>query len=211
MGITNGSTDMTMDYDRIEDWNMIIYGEVNRKLPIFAVKFIEDLIKHYQPIFDRYNDYDLDEYWYLSININTDENKMTFNSACKVEKTESFDFKYNINEFSEKGVTYVNELTDNGEDIIDMRFYGRWDDGGVTRLFVNGRITEFEMDKENLLWEIVNEIMIKVNGRYWNSETGSSGNIRLWDGDIIVDGVNYYEDLEDTELNLVVTPDNVER
>jgi hypothetical protein len=128
-----------------------------------------------------------------------------------VEKTESFDFKYNINEFSEKGVTYVNELTDNGEDIIDMRFYGRWDDGGVTRLFVNGRITEFEMDKENLLWEIVNEIMIKVNGRYWNSETGSSGNIRLWDGDIIVDGVNYYEDLEDTELNLVVTPDNVER
>jgi hypothetical protein len=53
--------------------------------------------------------------------------------------------------------------------------------------------------------------MIKINGRYWNSETGSSGDIRLWDGDIILDAVNYYEEIEETELNLVVTPDNVER
>lgn len=211
MGITNGSTDMTIEYDLIGDWNETIYGEVNRKLPIFAVKFIKDLIKHYQPIFDRYNDYDIDEYWYLSIYINTDENKMTFNSSCKVEKTESIDLKFNIDELSERGSMYVNELTDNGEDIIDMRFYGRWDDGEVTRLFVNGKRTGFDRDKEDLLWEIVNEIMVKINGRHWNSETGSSGDIRLWDGDIIVDGVNYYEEIEETELNLVVTPDNVEK
>ena len=211
MGITNGSTDMTIDHDHIEDWNMIIYGEVNRKLPIFAVKFIKDLIKHYQPIFDRYNDYEIDEYWYLSIYINTDENKMTFNSSCKVEKTESIDLKFNIDELSERGAMYVNELTDNGEDIIDMRFYGRWDDGEVTRFFVNGKRTGFDSDKEEFCWEIINEIMIKINGRQWNSETGSSGGIRLWDGDIILDAVNYYEEIEETELNLVVTPDNVER
>ena len=96
MGVSLGEINMTLDRNNIEDWDeSILYGvkgqRQTRKLPNFLVKVIKDLLDEYEYKFNRYNNYDIDEYWYLTILINTEVKEINFQSSCKQEKENDFD------------------------------------------------------------------------------------------------------------------------
>ena len=71
----NVFTHLTLDRDYIEEWGESF--QVNDKYIKPAgsiIKIIEELIKLYYYDFTRYNDYSVDEYWYLEIHIFPFEN-----------------------------------------------------------------------------------------------------------------------------------------
>ena len=104
MGVRLGEINMTLDRNNIEDWNeSILYGvkgqRQTRKLPNFLVKVIKDLLDEYEYKFNRYNNYDIDEYWYLTILINTEVKEINFQSSCKQEKENDFEKKSFVPKF----------------------------------------------------------------------------------------------------------------
>ena len=211
MGVRLGEIYMTLERNNIEDWDESIFYDVkdrrqSRKLPNFLVKVIEDLLDEYENEFYRYNNYDIDDYWYLTILINTEVKEINFRSSCKEEKVDDFEREYILNDLKEDTRNIVNEITNNNENIVDIEFYGRWDDGQITNVYVNNK--KHESYDEDKYWTVINELMILHRGRYWNESVGSRGEIRLWGDDILMNGYDYSEDYEPTKLNLIVTPNN---
>ena len=211
MGVHLGEINMTLDRNRIEDWDESILYDVKgqkqkRKLPNFLVKVIEDLLEEYEYKFNRYNNYDIDEYWYLTILINTELKEINFQSSCKQEKENEFEREYILNDLKEDTRNIINILTNNNENIVDIEYYGRWDDGGITKVYVNNNKYEFD-DDENY-WTVVNELMILREGKYWNENVGSKGEVRLWGDDILMSGFDYTEEYEPTNLNLTIKPED---
>lgn len=211
MGVRLGEIYMTLERNNIEDWDESIFYDVkdrrqSRKLPNFLVKVIEDLLDEYEDEFYRYNNYDIDDYWYLTILINTELKEINFRSSCKDEKVDDFEREYILNDLKEDTRNIVNEITNNNENIVDIEFYGRWDDGQITNVYVNNN--KHESYDEDKYWTVINELMILHRGRYWNESVGSQGEIRLWGDDILMNGYDYSEDYEPTKLNLIVTPNN---
>jgi len=211
MGVRLGEIYMTLERNNIEDWDESIFYDVkdriqSRKLPNFLVKVIEDLLDEYENEFYRYNNYDIDDYWYLTILINTELKEINFRSSCKDEKVDDFEREYILNDLKEDTRNIVNEITNNNENIVDIEFYGRWDDGQITNVYVNNK--KHESYDEDKYWTVINELMILHRGRYWNESVGSQGEIRLWGDDILMNGYDYSEDYEPTKLNLIVTPNN---
>jgi hypothetical protein len=211
MGVRLGEIYMTLERNNIEDWDESIFYDIkdrrqSRKLPNFLVKVIEDLLDEYEHEFYRYNNYDIDDYWYLTIFINTEVKEINFRSSCKEEKVDDFEREYILNDLKEDTRNIVNEITNNNENIVDIEFYGRWDDGQITKVYVNNKKHD-SYDDENY-WTVVNELMTLRQGRFWNEGVGSKGEVRLWGDDILMNGYDYSEDYEPTKLNLIVTPNN---
>lgn len=211
MGVCLGEIYMALDKNNIEDWDeSILYGvkgqRQTRKLPNFLVKVIKDLLDEYEYKFNRYNNYDIDEYWYLTILINTEVKEINFQSSCKQEKENDFEREYILNDLKEDTRNIINVLTNNNENIVDMEFYGRWDDGGITKVYVNNNKYKFDDDK--IYWTVVNELMILREGKYWNERAGSKGEVRLWGNDILINGFDYTEEYEPTNLNLTIKPED---
>lgn len=211
MGVRLGEIYITLDRNRIEDWDeSILYGvkgqRQTRKLPNFLVKVIEDLLDEYEDKFNRYNNYDIDEYWYLTILINTEVKEINFQSSCKQEKENDFEREYILNDLKKDTRNIINVLTNNNENIVDIEFYGRWDDGEITKVYVNNNKYKFDDDKN--YWTVVNELMILREGKYWNEGTGSKGEVRLWGNDILINGFDYTEEYEPTNLNLTIKPED---
>ena len=90
-----------------------------------------------------------------------------------------------------------------------IEFDGRWDDGRVNNIWIDGRAVSKEDFPRVDFWKIVNPIMKWETTTYWNSEHGYGGDITIWGDDVIGDIEEFYEEMESTKLNLVVTPDNV--
>lgn len=211
MGVRLGEIYITLDRNNIEDWDeSILYGvkgqRQTRKLPNFLVKVIEDLLDEYEDKFNRYNNYDIDEYWYLTILINTEVKEINFQSSCKQEKENDFEREYILNDLKKDTRNIINVLTNNNENIVDIEFYGRWDDGEITKVYVNNNKYKFDDDKN--YWTVVNELMILREGKYWNEGTGSKGEVRLWGNDILINGFDYTEEYEPTNLNLTIKPED---
>jgi|688.fasta_scaffold03070_40 hypothetical protein len=217
IGGTSADLEIIMDRSFIEDWNQTVYINYNNssrrnvKIPFLMVKTLKDLVKKYDDVFWDYNNYDNDEIWYLLITINYIEKKIIFRSQCKEETYNKFSHDFKKDDFSEIVQNYISELTNNASDIVDFEFFGRWDDGEIYNVNLNGKKnTEFFLGNDHAYWEICNAVMEKIISKYWNSEQGATGEIRLWGDDIFVRGKELLEEYQWTDLNLVVTPDNVE-
>jgi len=118
MGVRLGEIYMTLERNNIEDWDESIFYDVkdrrqSRKLPNFLVKVIEDLLDEYENEFYRYNNYDIDDYWYLTILINTELKEINFRSSCKEEKADDFEREYILNDLKEDTRNIINVLTNN--------------------------------------------------------------------------------------------------
>ena len=83
----NVFTHLTLDRNYIEDWgrDFQVNGKYIKSIGSIT-NIIEELVKLYEDEFYRYNDYSVDEYWYLEIHIHPFENRLIFTSECKVEK-----------------------------------------------------------------------------------------------------------------------------
>jgi hypothetical protein len=205
-------TNLTLDYDRIEDWNEKFdqVGDNARRIkpPKVIIDVIEELIKLYQRKFDYYNNYNVDEWWYLNMSIRPKQNTIIFTSECKYENETERNFEGVIDDYD-----IINQLKKIEEiygEFVKIRidFAARWDDGQIDYIWIDGQGVNKKQFGE-APWEIVDLIMKSQYGKWWEAEAGMSGSITIWGEDVIAEVVDYYQETDNTEMNIIITPDNV--
>lgn len=208
-------TDIIFDVNTLEEWDEKFYYNKNDgqraviKPPDVIISVFNDIIKTIRPEFNKYNYYEFSELWHLNIDIYPFENKMVFTSDCNVEKEKklkSVTYVEDIN-FTPKSKNYLNEIFDEGIiKKLEIEFYGRWDDGQVKSVLVNDINTRLDGEDEEKYWNIVNDVMIDLQGRWWNGENGVSGEIIIYSNDkVVIDCIEYYEEYENTDMNIEIT------
>jgi hypothetical protein len=204
-------THLTLDRDYIEDWGETFTINDKRVTPAGSItKIIEDLIKLYYDGFYRYNDYDVDEYWYLEIHIKPFENKLIFTSECKVEKKTRNKKQYDFKDLNQESKDFINKIYEENEGLtkFEIEFTGRWDDGEIDLVYFDNRRHYF--DDDDGFWGLVVDLMHKAEGGpYWNEGPGASGDLVVWDSVMFLDYIKFDEEYEDTGMRIEVTPDNV--
>jgi len=198
----------SMDLSYIEEQGNFDNGEKTIRPQELMVEIVEELIGLYSYDFHSYNNYNNDEYWYLDIIINPFENKIIFQSECNYEKSEDFDKELKLDSLDKHSQTFIEEVF-NEYDLhkLEMSFYGRWGDGEVIDIEFDNRINRVKSDEQ--FWVVTYNIMKIFEGKYWNEDTGITGDITIIGDDIYVEYKKLYTELDQTELNLVITPDNV--
>lgn len=209
-------TSILIDMSSIEDWDdkFDITNEQRQtkrmKLPPNLQRFIEELIKNHMDDFYEYLDLTWDDYWYLYINIYPFENRIVFTSSHKVEERESFNKIFNYGDLSQKNKETILQFYEDDEDLakIEYEFVGRWDDGQVYSLELDGILTRISNQMDENLWMIVNELMKTTTGNtYWNIEAGAEGDITIWGDTIFIKGVTKDQDYEPTDMKLEINLD----
>ena len=212
-------TSITMDMSSIEDWDdkFDITNEQRQtkrmKLPPNLQRFIEELIKNHTDDFYEYLDLTWDDYWYLYINIYPFENRIVFTSSHKVEERESFNKIFNYGDLSQKNKETILQFYEDDEDLakIEYEFFGRWDDGQIYSLELDGILTRISNQMDEDLWMIVNELMKTITGNnYWNTDAGAEGDITIWGDTIFIIGVTKDQDYESTEMEFEINLDTYE-
>jgi hypothetical protein len=204
-------THLSLDRDRIEDWGEKF--QVNNKYITPAgsiIKIIEELIELYYYDFIRYNDYSVDDYWYLEIHIRPFDNTLFFTSECKVEKERRNKKQYDFKDLKQENKDFINKIYEENEDLtkFEIQFTGRWDDGNINRVYFDNRRHNF--DDDDGFWGLVVDLMHKAEGGpYWNEGPGAEGDLVVWDSVMFLDYIKYEEEYEDTGMSIEVTPDNV--
>jgi hypothetical protein len=215
-GLKGHLVDTSVLFDRtyIEDWDGTFdvtneqRNTKRRSLPSHFEKFIEELIKNHMDDFYEYLDLTWDEYWYLYINIYPFENRIVFTSSCKIENRQSFNKIFSYRDLSKKNKETVLKFYEDDEDLakIDFEFFGRWDDGAVYNLELDGSLVKINNNED--LWMIVNELMIEITGnKYWSAEAGAEGDIRIWGDTIFIKGFTKDQDYESTDMELEINLD----
>jgi hypothetical protein len=208
----NVHTHITFDRSHIEDWDEKFQVNNKRIKPTGSIiKIIEELIELYYDDFLRYNDYSVDEYWYLEIHIKPFENKLIFTSECKVEKTTRNKKQYDFKDLRQENKDFINKVYEENEGLtkFEIEFTGRWDDGEIDSVYFDNRRHNFDDDDDGF-WGLVVDLMHKAEGGpYWNEGPGAEGDLVVWDSVMFLDYVKYEEEYEDTGMRIEVTPDNV--
>lgn len=206
----NVHTHITLDRSHIEDWDEKFQVNNKRIKPTGSIiKIIEELIELYDDEFYRYNDYDVDDYWYLEIHIKPFENKLIFTSECKVEKATRNKKRYDFKDLRQENKDFINKIYEENEGLtkFEIEFTGRWDDGEIDSVYFDGRRHDFDDDVE--FWGLVAELMNMAEGRWWYERNGTEGDLVVWDSVMFLDYTKYDEEYEDTGMRIEVTPDNV--
>jgi hypothetical protein len=206
----NVHTHLSLDREDIEDWDRKFYVNGKYITPAGSIiKIIEELIELYYDEFYRYNDYDIDTYWYLEIHIYPFENRLVFTSECKVEKATRNKKRYDFKDLTQENKNFVNKVYEENEGLtkFQIEFTGRWDDGEIHRVYFDNRRHNF--DDDDGFWGLVVDLMLTAEGRWWNEGPGAEGDLVVWDSVMFLDYVKYEEEYEDTGMNIEVTPDNV--
>jgi hypothetical protein len=200
----------SMEWTYIEERGRFQTGDKYIEPQELIVNVIEELIdlEPYKNQFNKYNNYDSDEYWYLEITIKPFENRIIFESECKYEKTENFDKELKLVDLNKTSQKFITEVMEESElHKIEMSFYGRWDDGEVYEIEFDNRRKHFTDDMP--FWLVVNNIVEIFEDTYWNDQEGIDGEITIIGDDVYIKYKKHYTELDLTELNLVITPDNV--
>lgn len=205
-------TSITFDRTYVEDWHRFDFtddkGHTKRRaLPSHFEKFLEELIENHMDDFYEYIDLDWDDNWYLYVNIYPFENKIVFTSQHKVEERELFNKIFNYGDLSDKNKATILEFYEEDEDLtkIEYEFVGRWDDGQIYGLELDGTLTRISNQMDEDLWMIVNELMKKITGNnYWNSDAGAEGHVTIWGDSIFIKGVTKDQDYESTDMEFEI-------
>lgn len=220
-GLKGHLVDTSIRFDRlyIEDWDdkFDITNEQRQtkrmKLPPNLQRFIEELIKNHMDDFYEYLDLTWDDYWYLYINIYPFQNRIVFTSSHKVEERESFNKIFNYGDLSQKNKETILQFYEDDEDLakIEYEFVGRWDDGQVYSLELDGILTRIDNQMDENLWMIVNELMKTITGNnYWNTDAGAEGHVTIWGDTIFFKGVTKDQDYDSTDMEFEINLDTYE-
>lgn len=214
-GLKGHLVDTSITFDRlyIEDWDdkFDVTNEQRQtkrmKLPPNLQRFIEELIKNHMDDFYEYLDLSWDDYWYLYINIYPFQNRIVFTSSHKVEERESFNKVFNYGDLSQKNKETILQFYEDDEDLakIEYEFVGRWDDGQVYSLELDGILTRIDNQMDENLWMIVNELMKTITGNnYWNTDAGAEGHVTIWGDSIFFKGVTKDQDYDSTDMEFEI-------
>lgn len=209
----NVETTILLDRSNIEDWDRRFRLSEGGQIPLTTSieNIIYELFEIYYDEIRGYLDFDIDEYWYLQINIYPKEKTLVFTASCKEETSNPFRIDYEYTSLDEERQGNIDFLYSEFPDTAKIEYegYGRWSDGDIYELYVDGRKVKITSDYDDVLWNIANYFMTEMDGRWWNQEAGADFSITIWGGDIFVRGNTFIQEYEDTGMKIKVTPDNV--
>jgi hypothetical protein len=203
--------EITLSYESIEDWdiNFVIDYKKKKKtldLPITLKNIIQELIVDNMDDFLSYVNLKYDDYWNLYVYIYPFENKIVFKSSCKERTENSYEYDLDITEIPPQGAKAIKSIYENNPDLtkFEFKFYGDWDDGNVYGVEFDGRDVKIDTETNNLLWEIVNTILVKKIEIHWNDGPGGKGNVDVWGDDVYVYVTMYEEEYALTNMNITI-------
>jgi len=208
-------TNILLDREYIEDWDGGKFRTSDGNYftpPESIIKIIEELIAIYYHEFKRYVNFEYDEYWYLYVTIEPKSKILIFNASSKEEISERFRREYEYQGLDEERRDIIDYLYSEFPDTAKINFegYGRWGDGEVYELHVDGKQKNINGDLEDKFWNLAYYFMSKINGSWWNDGPGGYFDITIWNDDIFVSGNFFEHEYQDTGMSIEVTPDNVE-
>jgi hypothetical protein len=206
------TTTILLDRAYIEDWDRKFRTPEGGVIQITdsIEKILEELIDLYWSEISYYLNFDIDEYWYLEIDIKPNEKTLIFSASCKEEKAKGYKKQYDFKDLNKKNKDFINNIYEENEDLskFEIQFTGRWDDGEINRVYFDGRKHNFDDDVG--YWELVGELMYKAEGTYyWNERNGAEGDLTVWGSVMFLDYTTYDEEYEDTGMRIEITIDNV--
>lgn len=225
-GIDRFNTYINFDYNSISDWNEIFedFRGNEVKPPSSIIQILEDLIDYKMKEFHKYNVYDWDEYWTLMVNIYPKENRINFQSECRIQNEEAYKFEYNLEsseEMSRSGdkttlpqhildeINKTLEIEIDDEDtLVTFYFDGSYDEIYVEDVRVDN--DRYEVRKHPWV-DLLDRIMRWAVDRWWNEGPGNSGTVKIVRNEsLVISGVFKNQDYEYTDMNINVTPDSFE-
>lgn len=226
LGVDRLNTYIDFEYNSINDWNETfedLRGD-EVKPPSSIIRIIEDLIVYKMKEFHKYNDYEWDEYWTLFINIYPKENRINFQSECRIQSEEAYKFEYNLEsseEMSRSGdeptlpqnildeINKTLEIEIDDEDtLVTFYFDGSYDEIYVEDVRVDN--DRYEVRKHPWV-DLLDRIMRFAVDRWWNEGPGNSGTVKIVRNEsLVINGVFKSQDYEMTDMNINVTPDSFE-
>lgn len=225
-GVDRFNTYIDFGYDSISDWNETFEDLRGNEIkpPNSIIQVMTDLINYKMKEFHKHNVYDWDEYWTLFINIYPKENRINFQSECKIQSEEAYKFEYNLEsseEMSKSGdeptlpqhildeINKTLEIEIDDEDtLVTFDFDGSYDELYVEDVRVDN--DRYEVRKHPWV-DLLNRIMRWVVDRWWNEGPGNSGTVKIVRNEsLVINGVFKSQDYEMTDMNINVTPDSFE-
>jgi hypothetical protein len=220
-------TYINFNYNEIENWDDVFEDEKSRRIePTKSIiQIFEDLIDFKMKTFHKYNNYDLDEYWTLVVNIYPKENRINFQSECKYGSENNYKYEFDLNSSEEMSRTgdkptlpqnildQVNTVVDyemfEEENELIFEFDAQYDEISVDSTFeIDG---DYQLKRTEPWVKLLDTIMRYRLDRWWNEGPGVYGTFKIIRNEkLIIDCMFRNEEFEYTLMNINLTPDNIE-
>jgi hypothetical protein len=207
-------TYINFDYNHMESWNLKFTTKEGKKieLPTKLQETFEDILKSYMQKFHRENDYDESEWWTLFVYVYPKQNRINFQSECEI-----------ITEYDSQKTFSLNrkntQLSPTTLDLVDTIFKEDLKDKDKFNFEFNGNYDQIDVDLDFYIFinddinyiELTDQLMTSILDRWWIDGPGSYGTIYVEkDKSIRMEFFTKSKDHEMTEMNINVTPDNIE-
>lgn len=207
-------TYINFDYNYMESWNGKFTTKEGKEitLPTKLQEIFEDIIKEYMQKFHRENNYDESEWWTLLVYVYPKQNRINFQSECEIVTEHDGQKTFSLNR---ENTSLPREIFN----ILDTIFENDLKDKDKFRFEFNGSYDEIDVDLDFYMFinddvyyiELTDQLMTIVDGKWWTEGPGAYGTIYVEKDKSI--RMEYYlksKDHEMTDMNINVTPDNIE-
>ena len=188
-------TYINFDYNYEENWDEKFTTKEGKEitLPTKLQEIFDDIVKEYMEKFHRENNYDESEYWTLLVYVYPKQNRINFQSECEVVSEYDGQQTFSLNRKNTQLSTTTLDLVGNYDQIdVQLDFYK----------FINDDINYIEL---------ADQLMTSILDRWWSDGPGGYGTIYVEkDKSIRMEYYTKSKDHEMTDMNINVTPDNVE-
>ena len=207
-------TYINFDYNYMESWNGKFTTKEGKEitLPTKLQEIFEDIIKEYMQKFHRENNYEESEWWTLLVYVYPKQNRINFQSECEIVSEHDGQKTFSLNR---ENTSLPRPIFD----ILDTIFENDLNDKNKFRFEFNGSYDEIDVDLDFYMFinddvyyiELTDQLMTIVDGKWWTEGPGAYGTIYVEKDKSI--RMEYYlksKDHEMTDMNINVTPDNIE-
>lgn len=207
-------TYINFDYNHMESWDLKFTTKEGKEieLPTKLQETFEDILKSYMQKFHRENDYDESEWWTLLVYVYPKQNRINFQSECEIVTESDGQQTFSLNRKNTQLSTTTLDLVDTifKEDLKDKDKFNFEFNGNYDQIDVNLDFYIFINDDINYI-ELTDQLMTNILDRWWTDGPGSYGTIYVEkDKSIRMEFFTKSKDHEMTEMNINVTPDNIE-
>lgn len=207
-------TYINFDYNYMESWDGKFTTKEGKEitLPTKLQEIFEDIVKEYMPKFHRENNYEESEWWTLLVYVYPKQNRINFQSECDIVSENDGQKTFSLNRENTSLPRPIFDTLDTifDEDLKDKDKFRFEFNGGYDEIDVDLDFYMFINDDVNYI-ELVDQLMTIVDGRWWTEGPGAYGTIYVEKDKSI--RMEYYlksKNCEMTDMNINVTPDNIE-
>lgn len=176
-------------------------GSSKRVNNIFKNKIFQIINSNFEKIYESVG-LDIDDYWYLVVEISLFEKTFevtTFEKVIEEEPKKEITLK--IDDFEKKTPKKLKEYFG---DKFTIHFYGSWDEVSDVEIETDQGWEKIPRTRVSDVYDCIQEIMCKLAGNYWNESQGAYGEILIWDEDVFVEYVSKYEEYQQTNFKMLL-------